>query len=185
MTFPVFTGPMWSWRLALEYWWLFFCFTSSSPVATHPKRSYSLVINPTMCISQLTCWCISQYHDHIQRLFTAMHCSWADSDIHKKLNRILLSPCQSENRNFFACDFTWYVKSCLDWLGSEQSSDRLFWSITAPDLLQARGCHSTYCCSYSSSTLKTESLHSLCLCMNTIETHDSLTQNDFRLMVWI
>lgn len=124
--FCVFTGPMWSWRLALVYWWLFFCFTSSSPVATHPKRSYSLVINPAMCISQLTCWCISQYPDYMLRLIAAMHCSRANSDIHKKLYRILLSPCQNENRNVFACDFTWYVKSCLDWLGSEQSSARLF-----------------------------------------------------------
>lgn len=37
-----------SWPLVLACWWSSFCFTSSSPVATHPKTSYSLVINTAL-----------------------------------------------------------------------------------------------------------------------------------------
>lgn len=47
------TGLMSSWLSVLACWWLSFCFTSSSPVATHPKRPYSLVINPPLSLSQL------------------------------------------------------------------------------------------------------------------------------------
>lgn len=46
------TGLMSSWLLAPVCWWSSFCFTSSSPVATHPKTSYSLVINTALSLSQ-------------------------------------------------------------------------------------------------------------------------------------
>lgn len=41
-----------SWLSVPACWWLSFCFTSSSPVATHPKRPYSLVINTALSLSQ-------------------------------------------------------------------------------------------------------------------------------------
>lgn len=52
LLFPPPTGLMSSWPSVLACWWLSFCFTSSSPAATHPKRPYSLVINTALSLSQ-------------------------------------------------------------------------------------------------------------------------------------
>lgn len=41
-----------SWLSVPACWWLSFSFTSSSPVATHPKRPYSLVTNTVLSLSQ-------------------------------------------------------------------------------------------------------------------------------------
>lgn len=108
---------MWSWRLALQCWWLCFSSTSSSLEAIHQRTSYSLVIGAAMCISQL---------------MTTMHCFGAESSFHVRISRTFrhYSLCEGENMNCFQCDLAWYVESCLDWSGSEWSLTRLWWGMT-------------------------------------------------------
>jgi len=119
---------MWSWRLVWLCWWSCSCSTSSSLVATHPKTSYSSVIDTTMCISQLIAtYNISKYTG-CERLMPTMHCSGANSKSHKRIFRILC-----ENMNCIQCDSACYVESCLDWSGSQQSLIRLLCCMTDPN----------------------------------------------------
>lgn len=132
LPFPcVSTGLMWSWRSVWLCWCSCFCSTSSSLVATHPKTSYSLVINAAGRISQLTC----DIFPNLEKAMTAVLCSGAESNAHMRVSRTFTHCSVTENMNS-QTDFAWYVESCLDGSGSVQSLPRLFWSMTDPNPLQ-------------------------------------------------
>ena len=93
-----------SWLSVPACWWLSFCFTSSSPVATHPKRPYSLVIN--IALSQPG----SMFPNTLALQVNLCAATFGGLNISKTFAR---------NKNGAEWDFLWHFQSCLEWSGWE------------------------------------------------------------------